>query len=77
MIQIFTPEFIVYPLIYITGPVLLIFLVRGHPGYFLAGFLVWNLFWLMLFIIFSIFYNVLPCINIAGHGIGGCPLWYF
>ena len=68
----FTPEFLLYPYVYIAGLILLFVLTKGNPAYFMAGFVIYNIFWLTLFGLFSVFYNYIPCKEILGHQLGGC-----
>ena len=71
----FTPEFLLYPYVYMSGLMMLFFISRGTPNapaYFMAGFVIYNIFWLTLFGLFSVFYNYIPCKIILGHSLGGC-----
>lgn len=76
MVVFYTPEFLVYPFIYMLGVMACFGFSNGNRGGFIGGLLMWNICWIVAYILLTIFKNNdwLPCIKILGNAMMGCVL---
>lgn len=71
---VYTPEFLIYPFLYMLGLVTCLLIVRFRPGATIAVLFIYTLFWLALYgmLTFAKSAGWLPCELISMILVGGC-----
>lgn len=77
--RLYTPEFIIYPLLFMVLLSLGYIMVRltgtTNPVFSLVAILtITIIFWVVMYVLLTVLlnFNALPCINVVGYAIGGC-----
>lgn len=70
----YTPEFLIYPFLFLGGMTLAYMITGGHPGKFSIVMVIWIIFWIFVYAVLTTLMNfgLLPCIKILNNAMGGC-----